>query len=212
MVLLHAAAGILFSGLSAVLVVVSLGILMKKVLHGQSQPHLLAWAIRVFLIAIALVSQWAAGATYSLALSGTQLAGVIVLLVLIVRRNPSLERPSQFDWLAMGVAAVGILVWIVSGSPLYGLLGTILADTAATVLGIQASVTRGARESATFWLCALAASTAAVLSVVARGDTNVVILLAPLFSCLNATANIVGWWYAGQKRTKSQLLTEPEAV
>jgi hypothetical protein len=185
-----------WSGASAVFTVVAIGIFVRSIVAKKSSPYLLAWGIRVLLVAVAFLSQLAAGATYSLALSGGQLVGGLFIIGLIINLRPDLGRLRGTDWLAIALAGIGVAVWKLSGNPLYGLLGSIIADGSATALGIYASIVRKTYDSVAFWCYAFLA---AGLAILATGNTtNMVIILAPAFSCLNAAINIGAWWYVRQ--------------
>ena len=125
----------------------------------------------------------------------------------MITRQSLLGRVTAADRLAVGAAMVGVVVWIWSGNPLYGLLGAIVSDTAATALGIHASIVRGTRDSMAFWMFAFLAGLSALL---ATDMASVVIVLAPLFSCVNAGANILALVYVRRRGTIS--LPAPESA
>jgi hypothetical protein len=177
-----------FAAMTAIFTAAAIGMLLRGLFNKTSQPYIWAWVIRSGLCAVALLSQLAGGATYSLMLSGVQLASALLVVGLLLRKWPKKGGIGRNDWLAMAAAGVGVLWWLASGNPLYGLLGVLLGDMAATVLGIRASVVYGTHEPLPFWLCCLAAASMATLA--AANTTSAVVLLAPLFSCANALLNI----------------------
>lgn len=208
---------VFLSQISALFTVLALGILVRAIVKKRSKPYLLAWCIRISLVGVAFLSQLTAGATYSLAMSGTQMIGGVLVIGLIAFKQPSMGRLTRLDWFAIGTAGVGVIVWILSGNPLHGLLGTMLADTAATVLGIHAALKHGTRESLPFWICAFVAALTATLAAAGTDATNAAVLLAPLFSCVNAVANIVACWYVNQRSSKyvspqPGVAAEPESL
>ncbi len=190
----------ILAAMTAILTLTAITMLLRGLLKKTAQPYIWAWVIRSGLCAVALLSQLAGGATYSLMLSGTQLAGCFLIVGLIWYRRPQTGRLGRMDWLAIITACIGVVWWRVSGDPLYGLMGVLAADAAATALGIRATLLRRASESLPFWLLSLAASCAAVL---AAGDASLVVLLAPLFSCCNALANIAAVAYIRARKRRT---------
>jgi hypothetical protein len=160
---------------------------------------------------VAVLSQVAGGATYSLALSGGQVVTGLIIVGLIVFLQPRMGSLDRMDYISIAIASFGVLVWIMSGNPLYGLLGALLADAAATVMGIRASLLKGTRDSVAFWVCCMGAAIAALL---AAGVTSWLVMLAPLFSLVNAAANIMAVWYVRQQKIKGsqQLMPQTDAV
>ena len=190
----------ILAAMTAILTITAITMLLRGLLKKTSQPYVWAWVIRGGLCAIALLSQLAGGATYSLMLSGTQLTGCFLIVGLLLYRRPKASHLSRIDWMAIATACAGVAWWQISGNPLYGLLGVLTADASATALGIRASLLRRASESLPFWLLSLAASCAAVLSA---GDASMVVLLAPLFSCSNAIANILAIAYVRARKRRT---------
>lgn len=203
---------VFLSEISALFTVVALGILIHAIIKKRSKPYLLAWCIRVSLVGVAFLSQLTAGATYSLAMSGTQMIGGVFVIGLIALRQQSAGRLTRLDGFAIGMAGVGVVVWVLSGNPLHGLLGTILADMTATALGIHASLKHGTRESLPFWAFAFVAALAATFAAAGTDATNAAVLLAPLFSCVNAVTNIVACWYVRQRSIKYAAAQQPAVI
>jgi hypothetical protein len=177
--------------------------------RGKRLPYIWAWVIRVALTVVALVSQMAGGATYSLALTASQVLVGLVIVVVVARRQPVLGRLDRMDWLGICLAAGGVVLWLASGNPLYGLLGVIVADCSATAMGIRANIRKGSQESVGFWACALLAAVAATL---AAGNASLTVLLAPLFGCVNALANIATVLLVRLRRQRVRLATEAKTA
>ena len=187
----------------------SLALFVKDFLRGKSKPYLWAWVIRVGLCVVAFWSQLLQGATYSLALAVSQIICGACIVALILYKGSSQSKLDRIDWLALSIAALGVLLWIVSGDPLFSLMGVIVADSCATVMGIRAAIQKGTRESLAFWTCALMAAS---MAVIAAGSASWIILLAPLFSCANAIANILTTLYVRKKIKRRSYAYQAEAI
>ncbi|HSW65621.1 MAG TPA: hypothetical protein VLI54_00590 [Bacillota bacterium] len=190
----------ILAALTAIFTITAITMLLRGLLKKTSQPYLWSWVIRGGLCAVALLSQVAGGARYSLMLSGTQLLGCFFIVGLLFYRKPRAGRLSRIDWLAIAISGAGVAWWQLSGDPLYGLLGVLTADGVATALGIRACLLRRASESMPFWVLSFAASCTAVLSA---DSASLVVLLAPLFSCCNALANIAAIAYVRARKRRT---------
>lgn len=187
----------ILAGATGLFLLLSLAIFVRGVMIGRSRPYLWAWVIRAGICVIAFMTQLLQGATYSLALAGGQMTAVGIIILCILARQPHMGRLDRPDWWALSIAGIGVLWWVISGNPLYGLFGALLADASATAMGIRAAIRRRTAEPLAFWVCSLSAATMAVL---AAGTATWTILLAPLFSCVNAWVNIMTIMYLRQIR------------
>jgi hypothetical protein len=179
---------ILLALATGVFTFIAVALFARGILAGQARPYLLAWIIRASMCAVAFMSQLLQGATYSLALAGAQVIGVaFIIACILTMRAAGGGKLDRSDWLAIGIAGTGVLLWVISGNPVFGILGAILADTSATGLGIRSALQKNTEESIPFWGCSLLAATLALLA--ANGD-GWAVMIAPFFSCLNALANI----------------------
>lgn len=176
----------------------ALFLFIRGFLKGKNKPYVWAWVVRVAICIVAFFGQFSQGATYSLALAFSQILCGLCIIGLIIYTKPAMGKLDKVDWMALIIATMGVVLWITSGNSLYSILGVIVADSCATAIGIRASVINGSRESIPFWVCALAAASMALLSA---KDATWAIMLAPLFSCLNAIANIFAATYVKQSRS-----------
>jgi hypothetical protein len=191
--------------LTGVFSAIALAMFAHSIIRHRSQPYVWAWLVRVVICMLGFLSQLAGGATYSLALSGGQVVMGLIIISLIVWRRPRLGRLDRIDGIGVIVAAAGLAVWLASGNPLYGVMGALLADAMATLMGIRAGLRRGTHDSLAFWACCGSAALAALL---AAGNGSLVIWLAPLFSCVNALANIVAIAYVRQRNRRLEELLD----
>lgn len=172
---------------TAVCIVLAFYLFLRDIRCKKAQPYIWAWVIRIGIVVIAFACQAAKGATFSLALSGTQLVGGLLLIAYMLVRQRRLGKLDAMDYGTMGLAGVGLLVWLGSGDAIYAAIGVIVADAAATIMGVRAAFIKGAADSLPFWLCCLAAG---AMAVVSTGGQSLAIALIPLASFTNAVLNI----------------------
>src|SRR4051812_1475143 len=86
---------VLLAGLTGLFVVAAIVLYARAIIKKKSRPHAAAWLVRLGLCVIAFASQSAQGATYSLALSGTQVVSAIVIVALCVRRDRDWQALSR---------------------------------------------------------------------------------------------------------------------
>jgi len=187
--------------------ILSLALFLRGFLKSKTRPYLWAWLVRIAICIVAFWAQLSQGATYSLALAASQIFCALCIIGCIVYARPKMGKLDRMDWTALGIASAGVVLWVTSGNSLYSILGVIVADSCATAMSIRAAVQKGSRESIAFWSCALAAASMATL---AAKDSSWTILLAPLFSCLNATANISATLFSTKKHRR--IATQPQPL
>jgi uncharacterized membrane protein len=197
----------LLAALTGGFTALSLALFLRGFLKSKTRPYLWAWLVRLAICIVAFFGQMSQGATYSLALAASQIFCATCIIGCIVYAKPKMGKLDTVDWAALGVASAGVVLWIASGNSLYSILGVIIADSCATAMSIRAAIQKGSRESIAFWSCALAAATMATLA--AKGSSWA-ILLAPLFSCLNAAANISASLFSTKKHRRS--LPQPQPL
>jgi hypothetical protein len=196
------------AGLTAFFTFLSVYLFVRELYKGKIRPYIWAWVVRLAICIVAFYSQFMQGATYSLALAASQALCCILIIGLIYLKRPAKGRLDVTDWTGFGLAGLGVAIWIISGNPLFSLLGVILADTCATIMGIGAAIKKDASESILFWVCALIAASMALLSA---KNATLTIILAPLFSCINALINILATLYIRSK-PQNKLLAANQPV
>ncbi len=112
--------------MSTLLVLISPVVYIRSILEGKTKPHR---TTRFVLLVITALTTWSLldshySAGFWLALASTLQALVVFAL--------SLKRGyggwSRLDLICLAIAAIGIMVWQVSGHPIIGLYASILAD------------------------------------------------------------------------------------
>lgn len=174
--------------LTCLFLLAAVALFIRGSLKGNAKPYMWAWMIRLLICIIAFFSQLFQGATYSLALAFSQALSCVVIIGFIVYAGSATGKLDKVDWAALAIAGFGVVCWLISGDSLYSILGVIIADACASVMGIRAGIKKGTRESIPFWVCACMA---ACMALIAAKGASWAILIAPLFSCLNAAVNIM---------------------
>lgn len=197
----------LYGAIASVCVVIALAIFMHDIRRGAANPHVWSWVVRMGIVAVAFTAQAVSGAKYSLALSGTQLVGGLLLLILIIRKQRKLGKLDTADISAIAVAICGVGVWLLSGHAIYAVIGTIAADLAATTMGVRAAFIKNTADSLAFWALCLFAAVMAVMS--AHGQP-LAVTLVPAASFINASINLVTILLVQFKQKQALLLENTE--
>jgi len=141
------------------------------------QPQRASWLIWSVLGSIALGSQIYEGASASLWFAGVQVSGTVLVFVLSIRVGSG-KYLTRIDYVILGIASVGLLLWYFTETAAYALTITI----SISLLGGIATAVKAYRdpESETLitWVIFLIASVLAIFSV---GGTDLILLAYPLY-------------------------------
>src|SRR3954464_16016579 len=88
---------------------------IRDILRGSTTPQRSTWTIWTTLSFVVLASQWASGATWSLALTIGQAVSCTVIFALAMRRGVGGVSPVEVGLLA--IAALGIIGWQIADDP-----------------------------------------------------------------------------------------------
>jgi hypothetical protein len=162
--------------LSALLAVVDCVPYVRDVLRHATRPHRGTWLIWSVLGGIALVSQAADGATWSLAMVGAQTVTTSAIFLLAIRHG---EGGLTRENVAMTVlAALGILGWFIADDPTVATACVVFADS----IGVAMMLPKTWREPDSETLSTFAlASAGGVLAALAVGAVVPSLLLYPLY-------------------------------
>lgn len=162
---------------SALLSVYAFSPYARDTIRGRTQPQRASWLIWSVLGVIALVSQIAEGATASLWFAGVQVGWTVTIFSLSIWRGAGPILNAR-DGYVLGAAALGLGLWALTENAAYALGITItisMLGGAATIL--KAYRNPGSETMTTWVVCFLAA----LLAVLAVGDTDWVLLAYPLY-------------------------------
>jgi hypothetical protein len=157
-----------FGILAGVLQLVATAPYLRDILRGSTKPQRATWTIWATLAFVALASQWASGATWSLALTIGVAASCGSVLVLAVRRGVGGVSPVEFALLA--IAALGIVGWRLADDPTVATCSVVMADAIGGALMLPKTYRQPGSETLSTYtigvvstLCALAAVNSAAL-------------------------------------------------
>jgi hypothetical protein len=149
---------------------------IRDVLRGTTRPHRGAWLIWSTLAIVALASQAADGAEWSIVMVAAQAVATSVIFAFSIRRGEG--GFSRRDVVLLTIAALGIGGWVISSTPVVATACVVFADTLGVCLMLPKTWRDPASETvATFAL----ASAAGLLSAFAVGALDVSLLLYPVY-------------------------------
>jgi hypothetical protein len=159
-----------FGILAGVLQLVATAPYLRDIRRGSTQPHRATWGIWATLSFVALASQAASGATWSLALTIGVAASCGSVFVLALRRGIGGLSPIELAMLA--IAALGIVGWQLADNPTVATSSVVLADLIGGALMLPKTYRNPGSETLSTYvvgvvstLCAIAAVNAAAPSL-----------------------------------------------
>ena len=99
---------------------------VRDTLRGTTRPHRGAWLIWSVLAIVVCVSQRADGASWTLAMAGTQAIVTSFVFVLAIRLGEGGLRPAEAATIAL--AGLGVAAWVVAEDPTIATASVIVAD------------------------------------------------------------------------------------
>jgi hypothetical protein len=149
---------------------------LRDIFRHKTKPERATWWIWLALVVIALVAQMAAGATWSL---GFTIGNTIAIGIIAVLSIPyGYGRFRLRDAVSLFVASVGVVLSLLTRSPLAALLTVVAVDAAGFWLTIAKTWEAPHSETLLSWKLSTVAAMASVLSVGALSFTK---LLYPFY-------------------------------
>jgi hypothetical protein len=182
---------------------------LRDTVRRVTRPHRGTWLIWSVLAGVALLTQRADGASWSLVMCGVQFVTNIVVFALAIRLGTG--GVTRADRLLLALAAAGVAGWLLAGDPLIAIACVVVADLLAVGMMLPKSwCDPGSETLSTFALASLS-------GVLAAGAAGVgTVLVYPAYYCLvNAGVALLLWWRRraldGQRREEPVRLAEREA-
>lgn len=147
-----------------------------QILRGHVRPERMTWFVWSVILALAVWSYHASGATDSVwFLVGDLLVTVFVFILAIWKGVGGWTRKDMWYLL---IAASGLLLWQVVSNPVLALCGVLLADIMALLPTLTKALKDPFSESATTFGFS---SVASLLGVVAVAEWNLMLLFYPFY-------------------------------
>jgi hypothetical protein len=146
------------------------------ILKGKTKPHRMTWLIWSVLGAIAFSSQLGLGAHWSLVYSALNAAGNLAVFLLSLKYG--VGGWEKHDVVMLLTAIAGIAVSLVAKTPLYALVGVIVANFAGSILTIHKAYLTPSTETPITWFLL---GTSSLFGVFAVGSLNIDLLLFPFY-------------------------------
>jgi hypothetical protein len=124
----HIVIGIV-SGLVTILAIIPY---IKDILHGTTRPNIVSWALWTLLLAISLLAQLSAGASWSALMIFADLIGTAIILILCLS-GYGYKKYGATDWICAVLAVVAIVVWQLEHQPVLAIALAALADFLAAI-------------------------------------------------------------------------------
>jgi hypothetical protein len=169
----------LLAGVTSLLAIVPY---VRDVLRGTTHPHRGSWLIWTVLSLVALASQLADGATWSIVMVVVQALITGVVFTLSIWRG--VGGVSRSDLAIIAVAGLGVVAWAVSSTPVIATSSTIFADMLG--IGLMTPKTWRDPRSETFTTYVLG-GVSGVLGAFAVGKLDVSLLIFPIWIAVAST-------------------------
>ena len=119
---------------------------VRDILRGSTRPQRATWTIWTTLSFVVLASQWASGATWSLALVIGQTVACAVIFVLAMGRG--VGGVSRVELALLGIAAIGIAGWQIADDPIIATCSVVVADLIGMALMLPKTYRNPGSETA----------------------------------------------------------------
>jgi O-antigen ligase len=149
---------------------------LRDVLGGSTKPQRATWMIWTSLSVVVLASQWASGATWSLALTAGQALSCGTIFALSIRRGAG--GVSALELALLGLAAVGVAGWQVAGDPTVATCSVVVADLVAVALMLPKTYRQPASETLATYALGVVSTIFALLAI---GSGAAALWIYPLY-------------------------------
>lgn len=169
---------------------------IRDMFKGTTRPERASWLIWTVLAIIALSSQIASHARWSLPMVIAQTIGVTAVFFLSLKFGYGGLK--KRDIISLVVAGLGLIGWAVTNKPVIALICVVVVDAAGAWLTTYKAYKKPSSETLITWKLD---SISNFLGLLAVGSLNSSLLLYPAYLLL-ANGSVVVAIYAGHKRDK----------
>jgi hypothetical protein len=150
---------------------------LRDTLDAKTKPHQASFLIWTLLGAIVFFSQLADGAKWSLIVPAEDTIGTLIVFILAVRGGGRMSF-NRRDIIAIGLCALGLLLWYFTKRPVVALGITIAVDVIATSLTVHKTYLDPDSETFSAWFFSAIGGLFAALAV---GKWSLALLLYPIY-------------------------------
>jgi hypothetical protein len=165
-----------FGVLAGILQLVATAPYLRDVLRGSTTPQRATWMIWTTLSLVVFASQWASGATWSLALTAGQAVSCAAVFALAIRRGVGGVSPIELALL--GLAALGVVGWQAAGDPTVATCSVVAADLIAVALMLPKTYRQPGSETLATYAIGVVSTLFALAAV---NSTAPSLLIYPLY-------------------------------
>jgi hypothetical protein len=165
-----------FGILAGILQLVATAPYLRDVLRGSTQPQRASWGIWTVLGVVVFSSQWASGASWSLVLTVGQVLSCGLIFALSLRRG--VGGASRFELALLGIAALGLVGWLLADDPTVATCSVVVADLIAVGLMLPKTYRNPRSETLETYVIGVLST---VLAVFAVGAVTPSLLIYPLY-------------------------------
>lgn len=159
----------------------------------KTKPHRLAWILFLILSIISFASQFSLGARASLFFFGWFAINNTIIVGLSLRKNSGYGDISPLNVVCFLLAAMAIVLWKTTDSPLIALVCVLIADGIGALLIVIKSYKYPHTETIFMWYVGIVAS---FINILAVGEFSPTLLAAPvqlfIFDIAIVAAIIIG--------------------
>jgi hypothetical protein len=152
---------------------------IKHIIDLKVKPHRVSFLIWSFLNVIALFSQLAKGASFSLWLPGLEAFGLFIIFLLSIKYG--VGGFSKRDFIAICISIAGLIIWFFTKEAAFALYLVIIVDAVGLYLTLHKVYLHPKSETSSPWIIASFGSFITALSV---GEINFILLSYPVYLML----------------------------
>jgi hypothetical protein len=183
----------LFALLSGLVVLIGAPPYLLDILKGTTKPERTTWFIYAVQGSIAFGSQVVLGAHWSLLFAGLNAAGNLIVFLLSLKYGVGGWK--RIDIAALTIAAIGLVLSLVTENALIALWGVIVADFAGTVPTLVKTYRAPKSETSITWFTL---GTSSLLAIGSVGSWSFKLLLYPVYMTFATYGVLVAQYFGRQ--------------
>ena len=191
----------LFGISASILGIIGAAAYIRDTYHRKTKPHRFAWFIFLVVSIISFASQYALGAEASLFFAGWFICNNVIIFSLSLRKDGGYGGVTAANILGLGLALLGIVLWVTLSSPLAALLSVLTAEIIGALMIIIKSYKHPGTETLLMWALGLVGSG---LNILAVGTYDPALLAFPVYLFV-ANIAVVGAIILGRRMKRTTI-------